>query len=206
MVRAPRRGAGRGDALSGVTLTPLLDEDDALWACLTPEVSRLGVTPYGESRDIFDALLGDARLGVAEGRGQTYVVRLDLEPVGMTRLWEMDLTNRSAEIGYTWYRRDLWGSGVNSVAKLWLLTRAFEELDLIRVFFRVDLRNERSLRAVTRLGALREGLLRDERILADGHIHSRVVFSILAREWPDIRERLLSRIERYSTGTYQPGS
>ena len=116
------------------------------------------------------------------------------EPVGMTRLWDLDRENRSAEVGFTWYRRDLWGSGVNPAAKLFLLTRAFEELELIRTYFRVDSRNERSLGAVARLGAVREGVLRDERILADGYVRSTVVFSILRREWPEIRAGLEARL------------
>jgi RimJ/RimL family protein N-acetyltransferase len=75
-----------------------------------------------------------------------------------------------------------------------LLRHAFEELGYGRVQLKTDLRNERSQRAIERIGAVKEGVLRDHVVLPDGYVRSSVIYSILAREWPDIRIRLLQKL------------
>ena len=173
-------------------------DDDALFAALTPEVWRLAPTPFGRSREEFDRYLQTARESVADGTAEVFTVLFSDVPVGMTRLYAIDRGFRGADLGYTWYRQDLWGGGINACVKLAMLRRAFEELDLIRVTFRVDARNERSQRAVARLGAHREGVLRHDRILPDGFIRDTVVFSILRAEWPTIEAGLHERIRTLS--------
>ncbi|RYG86877.1 N-acetyltransferase [bacterium] len=169
-------------------------DDEPLFAALTPEVWRLAPTPFGRSREEFDRYLQAAREGVADGTAEVFTVLLGDLPVGMTRLHAIDRGFRGADLGYTWYRQDLWGSGINAFTKLALLRRAFEELDLIRITLRIDARNERSQRAVARLGAHREGVLRHDRILPDGFIRDTVVFSILRAEWPTVQAGLKERL------------
>lgn len=179
-----------------VELRPLAEEDDeALFAALTPNVWRLATTPFGRSREEFAEYLAGAREAVRAGTAEVYVVWVDGVPSGMTRLWRIDRVNRGAEIGFTWYRESLWGSAVNAACKLWMLTRAFEEMGLIRVYFRIDERNERSQGAVARLGAVREGVLRKELVLPhDAHVRSTVIYSILDDEWPEVRAGLRARL------------
>ena len=110
--------------------------------------------------------------------------------VGCTRYLDIQPGNRGLEIGGTWYAVDRWRTGLNTECKRLLLSHAFDALGAIRVQLKTDLRNERSQRAIERLGAIREGVLRDNTILPDGYVRSTVYYSILAREWPAIGERL----------------
>lgn len=112
------------------------------------------------------------------------------EIVGMTRLEDVHLENRSVEIGWTWYSTKVWRSRVNTEAKYLLLSYCFDVLSLIRVQFRVDNRNTRSRRAVMRLGAKEEGILRKSRVLYDGYVRDTVFFSIVDDEWSTVKSRL----------------
>jgi RimJ/RimL family protein N-acetyltransferase len=116
--------------------------------------------------------------------------------IGATRYLEMRLRHRSLEIGGTWYAPEYQRTAVNSECKYLMLKYAFEEMNCIRVQFKADERNERSLLAIERLGAVREGVLRNHYILLDGTIRDSVFFSILDREWPDIKMRLEERLKR----------
>ena len=116
--------------------------------------------------------------------------RSDGEIVGTTRYAHIDPASRTIEIGYTWYGKGARRTAVNTEAKLLLFEHAFERLRAIRVWLQTDLRNERSQRAIARLGAVREGELRNERILADGRLRTSVVFSVIDSEWPAVAARL----------------
>jgi RimJ/RimL family protein N-acetyltransferase len=114
--------------------------------------------------------------------------------VGMTTFMNLDEPNRRLEIGSTWMAASAHGTGINSAAKLLLLTRAFDGLDCIAVEFRTHLRNEQSRAAIARLGATQDGILRNHQLWRDGSIRDTVVFSILDSEWPDVRARLRLRL------------
>lgn len=116
--------------------------------------------------------------------------------VGMTRYMDIQPHNRALEIGGTWYGVAYQRTSVNTECKLLLLTHAFEQLGCLRVQFKADLRNERSQRAIERIGAVREGVLRDHMILPDGTVRSSVYYSILAREWPDVKQRLINYLKK----------
>jgi N-acetyltransferase len=112
--------------------------------------------------------------------------------VGMTRYMNIETANRALEIGGTWYSPQFQRTGVNTECKFLLLQHAFETLACVRVQIKTDLRNERSQRAIERLGAVREVVLRDHMILPDGTLRSSVYYSILAREWPQVKQHLLN--------------
>ncbi len=114
--------------------------------------------------------------------------------IGATRYLEMRPLHRSLEIGGTWYAPDCQGTAVNPECKYLMLKYAFEELECIRVQFKSDVRNARSLRAIERLGAIREGILRNHMILPDGTIRDSVYYSILDSEWKDVRIQLEERL------------
>jgi N-acetyltransferase len=109
---------------------------------------------------------------------------------GATRYMEMRPRDRALEIGGTWYGLEFQRTAVNTECKYLLLQYAFETLDAIRVQFKADLRNERSWHAIERLGAKREGILRNHMILPDGTLRDSVYYSILDREWLVVRQRL----------------
>ncbi|WZO99006.1 GNAT family protein [Isosphaeraceae bacterium EP7] len=117
--------------------------------------------------------------------------------VGCTRYMDIRPEHRGLEIGGTWYATEHQRTGVNTEAKLLLLQHAFEVLRCIRVQLKTDLRNERSQRAIERLGAVREGVLRNHIILADGYRRSTVMYSITNDEWPAVKARLLDLMARY---------
>jgi RimJ/RimL family protein N-acetyltransferase len=112
------------------------------------------------------------------------------EVIGMTSYHDVNEEERSLAIGHTIIGRRWWRTAVNTEAKLMLLERAFEVLGAERVFWYTDIRNERSQRAIARLGASRDGVLRRHRLRPDGTWRDSVMFAMTADEWPEKAERL----------------
>ncbi|MFZ6847202.1 GNAT family N-acetyltransferase [Undibacterium sp. RuRC25W] len=110
--------------------------------------------------------------------------------VGSTRYFRIEAQNKRLEIGHTWYSQSAQRSGVNTDSKLLLLTHAFEVFDCIAVEFRTDFFNHKSQAAIERLGAKRDGILRNHTIMPDGRIRDTVVYSILEHEWPGVKKNL----------------
>ncbi len=114
--------------------------------------------------------------------------------VGMTSYWNVDEAHRRVEIGGTWYRKSLQRTPLNTECKLLLLTHAFESLDCICVELRTHFFNHASRRAIERLGAKLDGVLRSNQILPDGNIRDTCVYSIIAGEWPTVKTNLLCKL------------
>jgi RimJ/RimL family protein N-acetyltransferase len=112
--------------------------------------------------------------------------------VGSTRLFDVALAHRRGEIGHTWLTPSVWRTRINTECKSLLLSHAFETLGMIRVQLKTDSRNTRSQAAIERLGALKEGVLRNHVILPDGYIRHSVMYSITDSEWPEVKRRLQS--------------
>jgi RimJ/RimL family protein N-acetyltransferase len=123
----------------------------------------------------------DAFSGMRNNR--TFVLFEGDELAGMSSFITIDEGRQSLEIGGTYYRPHLRGSGFNRRVKNMMLTRAFD-CGIRRAEFRVDIRNARSQAAMRKLGAVREGVLRADRITWTGHLRDTVLFSILKDEWP----------------------
>ncbi len=132
----------------------------------------------------------------AAGTDQPFVVihKESGMAAGATRYMEIRPQHRSLEIGGTWYGVQFQRTAVNTESKYLLLRHAFETLGAIRVQFKTDSRNERSQRAIERLGAVREGMLRNHMILEDGVIRHSVYYSILDSEWPAVKIRLEEKL------------
>ena len=177
-----------------IRLEPLqVEHAEGLWAAgQSPEIWRwLAVAP---------ATLEEMRQYVSQAMaaaGQhpfAVVEKVTGRVVGSTRYLEVDEENRTAEIGWTWYARDVWATVVNPEAKFLLLRHAFETWGAMRVQFKADAKNVRSCTAIGRLGARLEGTLRNHRIRRDGTVRDSAVFSIIDTEWPDVKAGLLARI------------
>jgi RimJ/RimL family protein N-acetyltransferase len=119
----------------------------------------------------------------------------------MTSYLNIDAVNRRLEIGSTWYRAQVQRTPVNTECKLMLLRHAFESLDCIAVEFRTHFFNVASRRAIERLGAKLDGVLRSHSRLADGSLRDTCVYSVIAAEWPTVRRHLTWRLERPRTPT-----
>ncbi len=112
------------------------------------------------------------------------------EAVGMTCYWNVDAENLRVEIGATWYRRSVQRSPLNTECKRLLLGHAFETLDCIAIEFRTHFLNQQSRRAIERLGARLDGVLRNHIRAKDGSLRDTCVYSIIESEWPAVRTHL----------------
>jgi N-acetyltransferase len=142
--------------------------------------------------DAFDDWFASALAEREACRWFPFAVRrlADATYVGSTSYLDITLKHRRLEIGATWYHPDSWGTMVNPECKLLLLTHAFEVLGIQRVAFVTDVLNQRSQAAIVKLGATREGILRSHMVSQGGRMRDSVVFSIVASEWPQIRQAL----------------
>jgi RimJ/RimL family protein N-acetyltransferase len=114
---------------------------------------------------------------------------------GMTTYMNIDAVHKRVEIGSTWYAKSVQRTGLNTEAKLLLLTHAFDALQCIAVEFRTHWMNQQSRAAIARLGAKQDGILRNHQRMADGSLRDTVVFSIIQSEWPMIRRHLTHQLE-----------
>lgn len=153
--------------------------------CFTSEGDCLGWIQQG--RAVADQL-AFAIIDKASGR-----------PAGSTRYLTIRPEHRGLEIGWTWLGADWQRSAVNTETKLLLLAHAFDDLGAIRVEFKTDERNLRSQAALERIGATREGVLRQHMIVQEGYLRNSVYFSILDEEWPAVRRRLEDRLAAHAS-------
>lgn len=170
-----------------------------------PDLARVGLDAsiwrymlYGEIQSIDDlhAWVQDMLRRQQSGEDLPFAVidRASGRAIGSTRYLNIDPEHRSLEIGGTWYGKDYQGTQVNPECKYLLLKQAFEVLGCVRVQLKTDLNNQRSQRAIEKLGAVKEGVLRNHMILPDGRLRHSVLYSILPEEWPAIKARLEERL------------
>lgn len=143
-------------------------------------------------RDTMLSLIDKAWKAAAEGAEIPFAIIDDStdRAVGSTRFLEIRRPDRALEIGWTWLAIPSQRTPANTEAKYLLLRHAFEDLGALRVQLKTDGRNERSQRAIERIGAVREGVLRHHRLMWDGVYRDTVYYSVLAPEWPAVKSRL----------------
>ncbi len=115
--------------------------------------------------------------------------------IGSTRFCNADAGNRQIEIGYTWYAQRFQRTHVNTESKWLMLRHAFEQLHSIAVTFRTHWLNHRSRKAIERLGAKQDGVLRNNVITPDGSYRDTVIYSIIESEWPAIEQHLTFKLQ-----------
>jgi len=118
------------------------------------------------------------------------------QAVGMTTYMNIDEAHLRVEIGSTWYRKSVQATALNTECKWLMLGHAFEILGCNVVEFRTHFINQQSRRAIERLGAKLDGILRNNMIMADGSLRDTAVYSIIASEWPMVRAHLRWQIEK----------
>ncbi len=142
-----------------------------------------------------------------EARDSDYAFAVIRKPegrvVGSTAYLNVVSKHRRLEVGSTWYAREHWGTVVNPECKLLLLTHAFEDWGAVRVQLGTDENNVHSQRAILKLGARFEGVLRNHGIRPDGTVRNAYLYSIVDREWPEVKARLSARVRRASS---EPGA
>lgn len=187
--------------LGDIRLEPLQLEHEAALrtAAADGELWNLRVTSVPEPGGTA-AYIRAALNGLAAGHMLPFVVRLVSENrlIGSTRYHDIISDVGRLEIGYTWYARSMQRSHVNTTCKLMLMTHAFETLGAGVVGWRTDNFNFASQRAIERLGAKRDGVIRHHARRRDGTVRDTVMYSVTAGEWPEIKAHLQHRLDRHA--------
>ncbi len=170
-------------------LFPVAHDDD-IW--------RLMLVPMPREVGELERWIGAALEEQILGNQVAFLTRRtrDGAPIGSTRFLHIDRANKTAEIGWTFLGRDARRTVANTEAKYLQLRHLFDDLGAHRVWLQTDKLNERSQRAMERLGAIKEGEHRDDRISHDGRIRTSVVYGITRTEWPSVRDRLRGFLAR----------
>ena len=179
-----------------VTLAPLsLDHADDL-AEAARDVQGLWYTSIPTP----DGVVAEIEVRLSKQAAGTMLPFAQLLPdgraMGMTTYMNIDAANKRVEIGSTWMSKQVQRSGFNTEAKLMLLEHAFERLDCIAVEFRTHAMNVQSRRAIERLGAKLDGILRNHMVMKNGSLRDSAVYSILPHEWPAVRANLEWQLQK----------
>lgn len=185
-----------GDFASVVPLT-IKHHDDLVEAAGDGELHRLWYTKIPKPENIGVEIEGRLALRTVGSMLPFAVIeRASGKAVGMTTYMNIDTANRRLEIGATWYRQSVQRSPLNTECKLLLLQHAFEKLDCICVEFRTHFMNIQSRRAIERLGAKLDGVLRSNMVMANGTIRDTAVYSIISSEWPAVKANLRWQLDK----------
>ncbi len=167
----------------------------ALYDALEPEI--FGLMPQDPTRNKTKTLAEFVAQLEWPSTRMPFVVILQEsgEIVGSSSFFATDLANKGVEIGGTWYKKSVQGTFVNPESKYLLLELAFEVWNVLRVQLKTHHLNLQSQRAIEKLGAIREGILRNHMIYEDGSLRHSVMYSILPEEWEGVKKGLLERIK-----------
>jgi N-acetyltransferase len=154
------------------------------------ELFKLWYTAVPKPEDMTKEI--DRRLSLREAGSMLPFTVFDAagQIAGMSTYMNIDAANRRVEIGSTWYAKRVQRTPLNTQCKLLLLGHAFEAINCIAVEFRTHFFNHQSRRAIERLGAKQDGILRSHQIAPNGSLRDTVVFSIIASEWPAVKAHL----------------
>ena len=188
---APVVLAGHGIRLEPLSRTHIAALQDAV------DDGDIGAINYVNvpGRDGIPAWIEHALSMRDAGRELPFAIVSDGRVVGSTRFYDIDLSVPTLAIGYTFHAASVWRSHVNTANKRLMLGHAFDTLGAQSVFFHTSHQNLRSQAAIERLGATRDGVLRHHKRHKDGSLRDTVTYSIIASEWPAIRERLDARLQ-----------
>lgn len=173
-----------------VCLAPLemQHKNDLIEAVRDGNLYELWYTTVPKPEDMATEI--ERRIAVPDMRPFAVIEQSTGKAVGMTTYMNIDATHRRIEIGSTWYRKSVQKTPLNTECKLLLLGHAFEKLDCIAVEFRTHCMNQPSRKAIERLGAKFDGIIRAHMIMPNGTIRDTASYSIIAGEWPAVKANL----------------
>ncbi len=183
-----------------VLLRPVEEED---WRNFTnlpetsPEIWQYSLMAIQKTEDL-KAYFQEAIITRKNGNSYAFIVfdKLTKEWVGCTRFYDIQLKNQSTQLGYTWYKTSVWGSGLNAHCKYLLLQFAFDTMQFERVEFRADNDNKRSIAAMKKIGCTVEGVLRNHMPKPNGGRRDSIILSILKEDWKNaLREKLKAQLK-----------
>ena len=184
-----------------VTLRPLKVSDSGpLWELYEPEIFEFMLNKIEKKEQLADWLAAGINQMNVEGTALAFVVENTdtKEIMGTTRIYGIDQTNYNCEIGSTYYGKQYQRTHVNTTCKYLLLKYCFEQMGTIRVQFKTDELNVSSQKAIERIGGVKEGILRNERIRSNGFVRNAVVYSIIDSEWSEVKYKLVQLMNKYS--------
>lgn len=163
-----------------------------------PDIWTYLLTSMPTDRESMEAYLAPALKAEAEGTCLPFVIvdAIDGAIAGTTRLFDIRSRDRGAEIGHTWLGSRFQRTPFNAEAKFLLLRHAFDDLHLARVQLKTDVLNERSRRAIERIGARFEGVLRKYQLTQSGRVRDTAMYSITDDDWPAVRDQLGRLLQR----------
>ena len=170
----------------------LVHAEDLFTASQFPEIWEWWLTPPPETIDAMRAEIEHCIGSATKGDRVWFATirRQDGQAVGMTSYLDIRRNDRGLEIGGTWLTPSVWQTPINTECKYLLLRHAFEELGCVRVQLKTDERNVRSRKAIERLGAKPEGILRKYQMLHTGFARNTAIYSIVESEWTEVKKRL----------------
>ncbi|MDR6998266.1 GNAT family protein [Neobacillus niacini] len=180
-----------------VRLEPIsMDHLEELWEAARPDEIWTYMATKVRNKKEMEEMIHAAIKERERGTQYTFTVmdQRNNQIIGSTRFLDILPAHNSAEIGSTWYHPDVWRTRVNTECKFLMLKHAFEKWNLRRVQLKTDSRNHRSQQAIARLGAVREGTLRKDRVISDGYVRDTVFFSILNEEWTHVKNDLIEKL------------
>ncbi|MEO8604639.1 MAG: GNAT family protein [bacterium] len=182
-----------------IRLEPLSVEHAAtLWA-VSDDPAIYRYKPYHlDCEADLRRFIAKAHAMLDKGEGMSFVTidRASGSPVGSSSYLAADAQHRRLEVGGTWVTPARQRTPINTEAKLLMLRHCFEVLGCTRVEFKTDRLNEKSRRALERIGAVEEGIFRNHMVMPDGRLRDSVYFSIIASEWPGVEARLQALLDR----------
>lgn len=166
--------------------------DDLVEAAKPNEIWEYIATAPGQSREEMQAWMNEAIEETRNGTRIWFIIirKSDGRAIGATSFMDIHPKDRGLEIGGTWITTSAWRTPINTECKYLLLKHAFETLGCLRVQLKTDLRNVRSQKAIERLGAVKEGVLRKHMITRTGYVRDTVMYSIIDTEWQAVKKRL----------------
>lgn len=167
-------------------------------AAQDPDLLKYSPSPFGDREKVEQYIMA-ALQQRQQGIRYPFVIwsKKHQRMVGSTSYGNIALAHQRLEIGWTWIEKAVQGTGLNQQCKFLLLSYAFEELDLERVEFKIDDRNEASKKAVLKIGGQKEGILRSHTLMRDGFRRDTTYFGILKADWPDLKNKTFNGFELF---------
>lgn len=181
---------------NGIILKPLTltHASDLVEACQDGELWKINVTSVPEPNKVIDYI--NTADSIPDRQAFVVIDERTGKAIGSTSFHDILPLTKRLEIGYTWYAKSYWQTHVNTTCKLMLLTYIFENLKYQTVGWRTDIENHRSQKAIERLGAKKDGIIRGNRVRRDGVISDTVMYSVLKSEWPQVKVELTKKLNK----------
>lgn len=186
-----------GDA---VVLRPMTKNDvDGIYACCQDERIWTHMLDTLKTKEDVQTYIEQALVNRETGTEYPFVIvlRATNEIIGSTRFSDIATAHKRLEIGHTWLHPSFWRTNINTECKYLLLSYCFSQLQFQRVQLKTGHENSQSQKAIERIGAKKEGVLRNHMIRPNGTVRHTVMYSVIEEDWPEVKQRIEGLMESY---------